>query len=323
MNIDKEVENLSIEPDKIIPILLKHLMVLKNENAFLKNSAAIHSIENGYRKENPDFKNVAEVIPGKNLGINNDIIGIPVKDVGTNNDIIGIPRKDDGINNDITGIPRKNVGINNDIISIPRKDDGIKNVIMGIPGMDLGIKTVFEALSNIKTDGNGGVLIYSVFEQELLKALEHFINNNDGQHTIYSFYTDFVEAIAKRNSDVAKIREAAISKRLEDTHELPDKISFDGASLSKLEVALRAHLPRNSRKDLCKKVAYEMLHLYNYKKATATELCDLTGYSVAGFAKHLPKLMKFGLIKKQPPSNYVLTEKANNILLELFGIPKP
>ena len=102
---------------------------------------------------------------------------------------------------------------------------------------------------------------------------------------------------------------------------LPAKISFDGFSRSKLEIALRDYLPRNSRKDLHRKVAYEMLHLYNYKQATTTELRELIGMSVAGYAKHLPKLMQYDLVKKQVPLKYVLTEKSNHILLELFGIP--
>jgi hypothetical protein len=322
MNVDNEAEKLSIEADKIIHILLKHLMVLKNENAFLKNKAAIHSIEIALPEEMPVLENLPDGIPGKDLGINNDIIGIPGKDLGTNNDIIGIPGKDDGIKNDIIAIPRRDDGIKNVIPPIPRKDVGINNVILGIRGKDLGIKTVLEAFSIIKADGNGGNSIYSVFEDELIKALEHFINNREGQNTIYTFYTDFVEAIETQNADALKRKNDAVIKRLEDTHELPAQIIMNGISIHKLEAALHGLLPRNVRKELYNIVAIELLLLYNSGKVTGPQLRDITGLSVAGFAKHLPKLMKYNFVKKQPPLNYVLTENSIHILLELFGTPK-
>ncbi len=322
MNIDNDAEKLTIEPDKIIPILLKHLMVLKNENAFLKNSAAIHSVENGFPDENPDSKNLTDGIPRKDLGIKYDINGIPKKNLGIKYIMDGILEKNLGRILVINGIPRKDDGSKYIMDGIPRKNLGGKYVINGIPDTNLGIKFILEALSSIKAEENGGNLVYTAFEQALLMALEHFISNGDGQNTLYAFYTDFLDAIEERNQEVSKMKEAAKNIRLEDTHELPAKISFDGDIQSKLEHALKGYLPRNSGRDLHRKVAYEMLHLYNYKKATATELRELIGMSVAGFAKHLPKLKNYNLIRKQAPLNYVLTEFSTHLLLQLFGIPK-
>ncbi|MEI6816294.1 MAG: hypothetical protein WCL14_06760 [Bacteroidota bacterium] len=322
MNIDNEAEKLTIESDKIIPILLKHLMVLKNENAFLKNSAAIHSVENGFPDENPDSKNLTDGIPRKDLGIKYDMNDIPRKNLGIKYIMDGILEKNLGRILVINGIPRKDDGSKYIMNGIPRKNLGGKYVINGIPDTNLGIKFILEALSSIKAEENGGNLVYTAFEQALLMALEHFISNGDGQNTLYAFYTDFLDAIAERNQEVSKMKDEAKNIRLEDTHKLPVKISFEPASLSKLEVALQGNLPRNAAKDLAKKVALELLLIHNKGMATGSELRHFTGLTVSGFAKHLPKLKNYNLIRKQAPLNYVLTEFSTHLLLQLFGIPK-
>jgi len=336
MNKEIEAEKLKIDPVKAMQILLKHLMVLKNENAFLKNNAGLKFSENSLPRNDVGINNDIIGITRKDVGINNDITGIIRNYLGINNDITGISRNDIGINNDITGISRNDLGINNDIIGIPSSGDGIKNGFIDIDveslGIktdfnqiqddNLGIKTVLETLSNKAMEANGVVSIYTIFEKSLLNELEQYIKNGNGKATLYNFYTDFVYAIEMVNSDAEKAKNKAVTVRLEDTHTLAQNISYEGDSLSKLRAALKGHLPRNVSIGLYRIIALELLFLYNYKKATVNQLRDFTGHSVAGYAKHLPKLMEYGFVKKQPPLNYVLTNKSLHILLELFGAPK-
>jgi hypothetical protein len=330
------MEKLNLEPDKIIHILLKHLMDLKNETAFLKKFAALHSSEDGIPKNRVGINNASEAIPKNRVGINNvpeaipknrvgiNIVpeAIPKNRVGINNVSEVIPKNRDGINIVPEAIPKNRDGINNDIEGISKNRVGVKDVFEDISKSSIGINDVSEALSNLNADTNGNDLLHTVFEKELLKALEEYLKNGDGQTTLYDFYTDFVEAVAKQNSDAAKARDTAVNLRLEDTHYLPAKIAYKDDSITKLMTALHGHLPNFARKDLYRKVAIELINLQSLGKATSTEIREFTGMSVTGFAKHLPKLMRYGLIKKQAPLNYVLTDVSNHIFLELFGIPK-
>ncbi len=177
-------------------------------------------------------------------------------------------------------------------------------------------------MPQINVDGNGGALLYSVFEKGLIKALEHYINSDAVQNSLYKFYADFEDAVAERNSDASKIKEAMANASLEDTHSLPVAIPLERVFINRLHIALRVHLPRRAGKGVHRTVANELLLLHNAGKATGAELRGFGGLSVAGFAKHLPNLIRNGLVKKQPPSNYVLTDKSKHILLELFGVKK-
>jgi len=350
MNIDNEMKKLSIESDKIIPILLKHLMVLKNENAFLKNSAAIYSIENGmpntiYKVNRvPDgiiekrdgIENVGNDIMEKRDGIENVGNGIMEKRDGienVGNDIMekrdgienvgnGIMEKRDGIENVGNDIMEKGDGIENVGNDIMEKRDGIKNVGNGIMEKRDGIENVLEALQGLSNEANSGVLIYSVFEKALIMALEQYIKSGDGQKTLYSFYTDFVEAMEKQNLAEEKSREAVKNFRLEDTHFLPAIIEENKESIHKLKVVLHGYFSVSATRGMYKRVASELLFLHNEGKATGAQLRELTKLSEPGFRKHIPKLVRTGLIKKQAPLNYVLTENSIHILLELFGKPK-
>ena len=155
-----------------------------------------------------------------------------------------------------------------------------------------------------------------------MKALNEYIKTGDRQHTLYSFYENFVEAVSEKNTEAEKIKAAATILRLEDTHILPARITITLEVLEKMKVALHGYLPHTAPHDLYGTVTDELICLHNNGKATSNELREACGLSVPGFAKHLPKLQRLGLIVKQPPLNYVLTETSKHILLKTFGIAK-
>jgi len=350
MEKDKEAEKLHIDPEKIIHILLKHLMYLKNENAYLKNYVGIISSENGITENNIGINNLSGGIVEKNNGINNLSDGITEKNNGINNLSDGITKNNIGINNlsdgitennnginffadGITeknnginffadGITEKNNGINFFADGITEKNNGINFSANGITEKSIGTKFIFNALSTLDGNANANVLLYTVFEQGLINALNQYIKNGNGQNTLYSYYAYFVEAVEEKNLAASKLKEAAKNLRLEDTHILPQQITVDGDSLRKLSDGLHGYLPRTARWDLYLNVANELLLLHNAGKATGTQLRNIAQLSVPGFAKHLPKLKRSGLIIKDPPNNYILTGISKHILLKTFGIPK-
>ena len=322
MEKDQEAEKLNIDPERLIHILLKHLMYLKNENAYLKNYVGIKSFENGVTEMNIGINNGENGIVENYIGINNSENGIAENIIGINNSENGIAKNNIGIKNGENDIVENNIGVNNVENGIVENNLGKNNSVKGTVENDLGIKSVFNALSALNNNANAAILLYTVFERGLIDALNQYIKNGNGQNTLYSYYTYFVEAVEKRNLAASKPKETAMNIRLEDTHILPQQITADSHALTKLRAGLHGHLPRTARWDLYENVARELLLLHNAGKATGTQLRNIAQLSVPGFAKHLPKLKRSGLIKKEPPSNYVLTEYSKHILLETFGIPK-
>ena len=172
-------------------------------------------------------------------------------------------------------------------------------------------------------DGSkGDVWLYTIFEQGLNEALEQYIKNGNGENTLYAYYADFEDAVTQKNEEETKLKEAVKEIPLEQTHTLPAAIPLDNISVGKLLDALPAHLSSSATYKERRTVAKELLCLHNAGKATAAEMSEFGGLSKGGMAKHLPRLQRAGLIKKQPPHNYALTEKSIHILLKLFGIPK-
>jgi len=336
MEKEKETEKLTIDPEKIIHILLKHLMYLKNENAYLKNYVAIQSSENSITENNIGINLIMDGISEKNMGINTDDNGIMKnnKDINPgNNDIMenimGINPGNNcimenimGINPGNNGIIEKNMDINTGDNGILKKNMGINTNADGIAEDNIGVKSIYKALPDLLEAVNKDGSLYTVFEKGLIDALSQYIKTGDMQNTLYYYYAYFVEAVEEKNLKASKIREAALNVRFEDTHILPGQITVHGPTLAKLKAALYGHLPRTAKRELYKTVARELLFLHNEGKATGPQLRNIAELSVPGFAKHLPKLKRSGLIIKQPPKNYVLTEKSKHILLLTFGIPK-
>ena len=327
---------MNIEERKIIHILLKHLMDLKNETAFLKNKLALNSSDDDLPENKVGTKNVQNGIKEKEDGTNNVNNGIKEKEdgtihlengitqkkVGTNNVNNGIKEKEDGTIHLENGITQKEVGANNVNNGIKEKEEGTHCLTEGIKEIKDGTKSVMDGISILGTDGNGGTLLYSVFEKGLKMALEDYIKNGDGQNSLYRFYTHFEEAVEAQNLATAKIKDDASNVRLEDTHELPAEIPVDTASINKFRGVLRPHLQKRNASSVNATVSRELLLLHNAGKATGAELRGFSGLSEAGFKKHLPNLKRYGLVEKQPPLNYVLTDKVNHILLKLFGVAK-
>ena len=292
--MDNVAEKLNIDKEKIIHILLKHLMLQRNELAYLNNKVGLN---------NADYSNT-----DKHIGINNADGSNTEKHIGINNT--------DGSNT------VKQIGINSADKSSMDKQIGINNADESSTDKHIGINNIVYALSTKEGTANRANGLYSVFEQKLINALEQYIKNGTGQNSLFNYYSDFEQAVAETNSLADKLKDALNNLRIEDTHILPTKLSADNASLSKLEAALYGHLPHNSKHDLYYNVALEMLLLHNTGMAKQTTLREITGLSVSGFSKHLPRLIQFGLIKELPSKNYALTEKSKHILLETFGVEK-
>jgi hypothetical protein len=294
MNKDNAPEKLIIVPEEINRILLKHLMILKNENAYLKNNAAIQSSENS--------------ITEKSNGIESALYPIDEKSNGTKSAPYPVAEKGNGTKPASYLIAEKDSGTPSVGGSIAEKSNGTKSVLYAIAEKDNGT--------------NSENWLSSVFEECLVDALNQFVNNGDGQHTLYSFYSDFVEAVAEKNLSNEKIKQDAVVLPLSETHTLPASLPVDIASILKLKPALRSYFPNNTRHDFYKMVASELLFLHNAGKATGLQLRQASGLSKPGFAKHKPKLHELGFIVKVPPSKYALTDLSKDILLRTFGVPK-
>lgn len=294
MNTDPEAEKIIIHPERIIHILLKHLMFLKNENAYFKNKAGLQLPENAISDSGDGSKILLEDISE---------IGDGSKPL-----LEGIPGKGDGSKPLLAGIPEMVEGSKPLLEGISEKEDGSKPLWGGISGKGNGEK--------------GNNWLYPAFEKELIMALEHYIKIGNGQNTLFGFYADFVEAVAQKNDEAIKKKEAEKQLKLEDTHILPVEIPVDAISVETLSAAMREFLGKNVPRHLPKRIAFELLLLHNSGKATAAELRKVSELSEGGIAKHLPKMQRSGLIKKQPPLNYALTEKSKHILLKAFGVAK-
>ena len=290
--MDNVAEKLNIDKEKIIHILLKHLMLQRNEIAYIKNNAGINSEDNGISK----MKEGVSYAPD------------------------GIEKNEVGVSHVPDGIPKNEVGVNYVPDGIAKNEIGVSYVPDGIAENKVGVKSVFEALPTLNGGANTDTILYTIFEQQLLKALEQYIKIGDGKNSLYSYYKDFEQAVSEKNMEAEKIKAAERSIPLEETHILPDFITIDVASIQKVKIALRGHLPNAVRRDLYKKVAGEILFLHNARKATGNELREFGVLSILGFRKHLTRLKHYDLIKSTPPNSYVLSETSTHILLKIFGI---
>ena len=302
------MEKLTIKERKIIHILLKHLMDLKNENAYLKNKAALNSLDNDLPESKVGAKKLID-------GVTDSRVGAKQLTDGVTESRVGAKQLTDGVTESRVGAKQLTDGITESRV-------GAKQLTDGITESRVGAKSVLETLPIINVDGNGGATLYSVFEKGLLDALDDYIKNGDGQNTVFNYYTDFEDAVEERNSASSKIQDATANATLEDTHLLPSKIDVEGVPTNRLIAALRKHLPKAAGQGVHRTIANELLLLHNAGKVTSKELLRFSGLSGDGFRKHLTKLVSYDLVKKLPPSNYVLTDKSNHILLELFGVAK-
>lgn len=344
------MEKLIIEPDKIIHILLKHLMDQRNEIAYMKNKAGLITYNNGIAERSIGINKSDNSNSHEGIGINDDAVsnsqegigisdaagsnslkGIGISDVAGSNSFVRIGISDDAGSNSLKGIgisddayanPNKGIAISDDAYANPNKGIAISDDDYTNPNKRIAINNIVEALSALEGTANEANGLYSVFEIGLISALEQYIKNGSGEAILYSFYADFEEAINDKNSLADKEKQAITKLQLEDTHILPAQITADAASLSRLQTALYGHLPRSSKQNMYENVAHELLFLHNTGTSKQTPLRLSAEISVSGFSKHLPKLKQYGLIKELPSKNYALTDKSIHILLELFGEAK-
>ncbi len=301
-------EKLSIDERKIIDILLKQLMVLKNDCAYFKNKAGL----------NNNFDTPSEV----HLGINDALCPPPHIDLGVN-DVIDTPSNVRfGINNALDAPSNVQLGINNVLDTSSNFQLGINDVLYPPSQVDVGTNNLTEALSHLGVGTNRAGLLYSIFERQLIIALDQYIKIGGGANTLFYYYSDFVKAVNETNLIASKVKEAVNNLPLEETHVLPAEIPANDDTLTVLELHLRGHLAERSRREVYENVALEILYLHNNGKAKQAQLRKVTGISVSGFAKHIRRLKQYGLIKELPSKNYALSEKSIHILLKIFGIKK-
>ncbi len=322
MNTENEPQKLIIIPEKIIHILLKHLMVLKNENAYLKNNAALNWVENNISEIGSGITDRENSIPEKGNGITEIRNTFTEKGNGITDTRNTVTEKRNGITDTGNRISEKGNGITDSENRISEKGNGITDTGNLISEKGNGTNSIFDEISALEIAENKGDVIYGVFERGLLNALNQFIISGNGQHTLYKYYTYFVEAIAVKNAEAEKVKEEKANLPLEETHILPTQITPDYTALSKIKVGLRELFPEMVRRDLFRKIALELVLLHNNGTATAAQLRQVTKFSVPGFAKHMPKMIRMGVIKKQTGYSYALTEKSKLLLLKTFGVPK-
>ncbi len=301
-------EKLSIDERKIIHILLKQLMYQQNEFTYFKNKAGLQLLDNAIVVNGDGSKHLLKAIPEKEEGSNHLPEPMLKKEGGSNHLPKPTPEKKDGSNH----------------LSEPtlKKEDGSNLLPKPTPEKEDGSNHLSEAMLKKEDGSNRDVWLYTVFEQELIIALGQYINNGNGQNSLYSFYTDFVEAVEQKNEAAIKMKEAEKNLTLEDTHLLPAEITVDKNAISLVGLYLYSHLPHNTNGQLYSKVALEVLYMHNNGKAKQSQLHELTGISVSGFAKHLRRLKQYDLIKELPSKYYALSDKSIHVLLKLYGKPK-
>jgi hypothetical protein len=308
METPTSFEQLNIAPEQVLPILLKHLMLLKNENAYLKKLVQLKNAENG--------------LPKNDIGTNNLRSSISEFDNSTNSLRAGMEEFDNGTNN----IPNLMEEIENSTKNVPspiaEMENGTKNIRAGIPENLDSTNSLMGAIAQLDEAQTKGNLLYTLFEKGLQKALDEYLQNTEGTYTLHTYYSDFVEAIHNKNAADEKKQQAQKILSIRDTHLLPAHITVDSIALTKLKTELRKHLVARTKKDMYNNLANELLFLHNTGKATSTELHKLNHISTDGFKKHLANIQRLNFIRKQAPRNYVLTEYAKRILLEVFGVRK-
>ena len=301
-------EKLSIDERKIIDILLKQLMVLKNDCAYFKNKAGLN--------------NALDTSSEVHLGINDALCPPSNIQLGINDTLDTPSNVQSGINDALDAPSNVQLGIK-DVLDTPSNVQlGIKDVLYPPSHVDLGTNNLIEALSHIGTDANRAILLYSFFEQQLIIALDQYINMGSGANTLYYYYSDFVKAVNETNLIASKVKEAVNNLPLEETHVLPAEIPANDDTLTVLELHLRGYLSERSRMEVYENTALEMLYLHNNGKAKQAQLREVTGISVSGFAKHIRRLKQYGLIKELPSKYYALSDKSIHVLLKLYGKPK-
>lgn len=336
MDKDNDTEKLIILPEKIIQILLKEIMVLKNENAYITNKAGMQLFEMGLGDDKDDSylptKGTSAKDGGSNLllktmeeKLDGDLLlskPILQEDDGSKLLPKAIPEKEDGSKLQLEAIGSKPVGSQLQSEAILPKEEGSYLSDKGIPPEGDGSKLLPKAIPGEKDAPNDGVWLYKVFKDGLMEALEQSTKNKEGQIALYNYYINFKAAVAEKNEDAVKKREAALNIPLEETHSLPKEIPINEITINHLADDLSYYFPKNALWDMKKKVAIELLVLHNVGVGTGLQLRVHSGLSEGGFAKHLPRLQERGLIKKQPPKSYVLTDLSKHILLKTFGVPK-
>ncbi|MEI6489948.1 MAG: MarR family winged helix-turn-helix transcriptional regulator [Bacteroidota bacterium] len=315
-------EKIILNHEKITFIMLKHLMLLKDKKAFVSHFADITSFEelvNGKINENNALDGDADRtingrIEKKNTVESSDGGIIENNDADDKHDNGSITSKYASDMFDRGG------NVNKDTIAI--NDNGINQNNNAVDSINSSLKADFYSLLKVRNEPIAHQLVYEVFEQELITAMEEFSKTDNGQHSLYSFYQNFIKTLDEINTHDERTNPRQVTLNMEETHYLPGQIAVEGTGMISLRHQLQKLFPPRVARKIAKSMAGELANLHNHGKASGSELRKWSGLSKSGFSKHLPKLQSMGFIIKQPPRKYVLTEKSKLLLLKAFGVLK-
>ena len=184
------------------------------------------------------------------------------------------------------------------------------------------VSSMAQTLAKLGGSASDSDKLHTFFEQGLGEALQQYVKNGDRQHSLYNYYSNFVEAVAEKNSSADRQRIDTSNLPLEETHVLPKEIPYNNHSRAMVRLYLFQTLPQKTKKPNYLTVVQEIMFLHNNESATGAQLKDLTGLSVTGLSKHLLKLISYGIIKTNANKEYVLGDKSMHILLKIYGVPK-
>ena len=315
-------EKIILNHEKITLIMLKHLMLLKDKKAFVSHYSDITSFEelvNGKINENNALygdadRNINGIFKKKNAVESSDSGIIENKDADDKSDNGSITS---GYASDISDSDtNKNKG------AIVINDKGVNQNKNAVDSGSNSIKADFYSLLKVRNEPIAHQLVYEVFEQELITAMEGFSKTDNGQHSLYSFYQNFIKTLDEINMHDERTNPRQVTLNMEETHYLPGQITVEGTAMIKLRHELQKLFPPRIARIIAKSIAGELANLHNHGKASGSDLRKWSGLSKSGFSKHLPKLQSMGFIIRQPPRMYVLTEKSKLLLLKAFGVPK-
>jgi hypothetical protein len=322
MEIDNPEDKLVIIPERVIHILLKKLMYIQNELTYVKNKAYLNSEDYdasgkvmGAKQEDYDTEKIVmgaseadndaqELIMGASAGDNDAqelIMGASAGDNDAQELIMGA--------SDVDNAPPKK--------SVPANDDASHSQKERNP-----VSSMAQTLAKLGGSASDSDKLHTFFEQGLGEALQQYVKNGDRQHSLYNYYSNFVEAVAEKNSSADRQKIDASNLPLEETHVLPKEIPYNNHSRAMVRLYLFQTLPRKTKKPNYLTVVQEIMFLHNNESATRAQLKDLTGLSVTGLSKHLLKLISYGIIKTNANKEYVLGDKSMHILLKIYGVPK-
>jgi hypothetical protein len=154
---------------------------------------------------------------------------------------------------------------------------------------------------------------------------KHIKNSNDTDADFYKgikkdndTHANFGKGIINDFNTHAKTGNASAKSLGSAAATVRAAIEINNDNVVKLSKALQQFFPHTRQRNAISTIAHELLYLHNATHATSKELRKEAGLSKPGFAKHLPKLKRRGLVVYVPPKKYKLTALSRSIIADAF-----